>query len=188
MHLSQHKLCTRKMGLALEVKLDLDFHGVTRPWRRTLTNGSDVKYVFPRCRTTPYPVFPTTPPPPPPPPPQSYQPVLIVVLVVGSEILCLPFHSQEWSMSNFPCSLTRNMTPHSMKNLAFHFLNVGVKGLNSGWVWLREHTLRLRGADFTVRVGAGYPSAPCDKHTKEKTIKTHTRDAYGKWSWVLFYP
>ena len=23
--------------------------GVTRPWRRTLPNGSDVKYVFPRC-------------------------------------------------------------------------------------------------------------------------------------------
>ena len=23
-----------------------------------------------------------------------------------------PFHSQEWSISNFPCSLTRNITPH----------------------------------------------------------------------------
>ena len=46
MHLSQHKLCTRKMELALEVKFYLDFHWVTRPWRRTLTNGSDVIYVF----------------------------------------------------------------------------------------------------------------------------------------------
>ena len=33
-----------------------------------------------------------------------------------------PFHSWEWSMSKFPCSLTRNMTSHSMKNLTFHSL------------------------------------------------------------------
>ena len=34
-----------------------------------------------------------------------------------------PFHSQEWSFSNFPCSLTRNITSHSMKNaLVFHSL------------------------------------------------------------------
>ena len=31
-----------------------------------------------------------------------------------------PSHSQEWSMSNFPCSLTRIITSNSMKNLAFH--------------------------------------------------------------------
>ena len=52
MHLPKRKLCTRKMELALEVKFYLDFHRVTRPWRRTLTNGSDVKYVFPRCLCT----------------------------------------------------------------------------------------------------------------------------------------
>ena len=34
----------------------------------------------------------------------------------------LPFHSQEWSISNFSCSLTRNITSHSMENLAFHSL------------------------------------------------------------------
>ena len=33
-----------------------------------------------------------------------------------------PFHSWEWSMSKFPCSLTRNMTSHSMENLTFHSL------------------------------------------------------------------
>ena len=49
MYLSQHNLCIRKMELALEVKFDLDFHWVTHPWQRTLTNGSDVKSVFPRC-------------------------------------------------------------------------------------------------------------------------------------------
>ena len=38
------------MELALEVKVHLDFHWVTRPWRRTLTNGNDVKYVIPWCR------------------------------------------------------------------------------------------------------------------------------------------
>ena len=38
------------MELAPQVKFHLDFHWVTRPWRRTLTNGSDLKYVFPRCR------------------------------------------------------------------------------------------------------------------------------------------
>ena len=35
MHLSQHKLCTRKMELALDMKFDVDFHWVTRPWQRT---------------------------------------------------------------------------------------------------------------------------------------------------------
>ena len=33
-----------------------------------------------------------------------------------------PFHSQEWSISSFPCSLTRNTASHIMKNLAFHVL------------------------------------------------------------------
>ena len=33
-----------------------------------------------------------------------------------------PFHSQEWSISNFSCSLTRNITSHSMENLTFHSL------------------------------------------------------------------
>ena len=30
--------------------------------------------------------------------------------------------SQEWSISNLPCSFVRNFTSHSMKNLAFHSL------------------------------------------------------------------
>ena len=34
----------------------------------------------------------------------------------------VPFHSQEWSTSNFPCSLTRNITSHSMGNLTSHSL------------------------------------------------------------------
>ena len=33
-----------------------------------------------------------------------------------------PFHSWEWSISKFPCSPTRNITSHSMENLAFHSL------------------------------------------------------------------
>ena len=34
-----------------------------------------------------------------------------------------PFHSQEWSISNFPCSsLTRDITSHSMENFASHSL------------------------------------------------------------------
>ena len=32
------------------------------------------------------------------------------------------FHSQEWSSSNFSCSLTSHITSHSTKNLAFHSL------------------------------------------------------------------
>ena len=36
----------------------------------------------------------------------------------------------EWSISNFPCSLSINMTPHSMKNLAFHSL-LGLRWLYS---------------------------------------------------------
>ena len=31
-------------------------------------------------------------------------------------------HSWEWSISNFPCKLTRNITSHSKENLAFHSL------------------------------------------------------------------
>ena len=34
----------------------------------------------------------------------------------------LPFHYQEWIISNLPCSLNRNITAHSMKNLTFHSL------------------------------------------------------------------
>ena len=34
----------------------------------------------------------------------------------------LSFHSQEWSISNFPFSLTRSIASHSMKNLPFHSL------------------------------------------------------------------
>ena len=33
-----------------------------------------------------------------------------------------PFHSQDWSISNFPCCLTRTITSQSMENLAFHSL------------------------------------------------------------------
>ena len=33
-----------------------------------------------------------------------------------------PFHSWEWSMSNFSCSSPRNITSHSKENLAFHSL------------------------------------------------------------------
>ena len=32
------------------------------------------------------------------------------------------FHSQEWSISIFPCSLTINITSYSMENVAFHSL------------------------------------------------------------------
>ena len=39
---------------------------------------------------------------------------------MGTEILTRSL--QEWSISNFSCSQTRNITSHSMKNLAFHSL------------------------------------------------------------------
>ena len=39
----QNGTCTRG-------RIYLEFHRVTWPWRRTLTNGSDVKYVYPWCR------------------------------------------------------------------------------------------------------------------------------------------
>ena len=49
MHLAQHILCTRTTELALELKVYLDVHTeFTWPWRWTLTNSSDVAYVFPR--------------------------------------------------------------------------------------------------------------------------------------------
>ena len=50
---------------------------------------------------------------------------LDICSIYGAQWLSLgsyvqPFHSQEWSMSNFLCTLSRNITSHSMKNLAFH--------------------------------------------------------------------
>ena len=39
---------------------------------------------------------------------------------VFNSFVLKPFHSQEWSMSNFPCSLAWNITSHSMENLTFH--------------------------------------------------------------------
>ena len=76
-----------------------------------------------------------------------------------------PFHSQEWSSSNFSCSLNSNITSHSMKNLVFHsllrlkddsctsshyltytfhfkkvgrmyFLSLGLKGFKCGGAWI----------------------------------------------------
>ena len=45
---------------------------------------------------------------------------------IARKVACVnsaqPFHSQEWSSSNSSCSLTRNITSHSMKNLVFHSL------------------------------------------------------------------
>ena len=41
MHLPQHKLCTRKTGLALEVKLDLDVHWV---FMAMATNADHLKW------------------------------------------------------------------------------------------------------------------------------------------------
>ena len=33
-----------------------------------------------------------------------------------------PFHSQQWSSSDFSCRLTSNITSYSTKNLTFHSL------------------------------------------------------------------
>ena len=38
----ESRICTRG-------EIYLDFHWVTRPWRQTLTNGSDVEYLYPSC-------------------------------------------------------------------------------------------------------------------------------------------
>ena len=48
MHFPLPKLSTRKTELALEWNFTSTFIEFTSPWRQTLTNGSDVKYVFPR--------------------------------------------------------------------------------------------------------------------------------------------
>ena len=53
MRLAQHKMWTRETELALDTKFYIDFHWVARLWKRRLTNGSDVKYIFPRCRPRP---------------------------------------------------------------------------------------------------------------------------------------
>ena len=55
----------------------------------------------------------------------SLSPFIVLPLLLGCEKQCLayePFHSWEWSMSKFPCSLTRHITSHSIENLTFHSL------------------------------------------------------------------
>ena len=51
-----------------------------------------------------------------------------------------PFHSQVWSISNFPCSLTRNITSPSIKNLTFHSPLKGKMVIlpfrTQGWVYV----------------------------------------------------
>ena len=57
--------------------------------------------------------------PPPPPPPLTPGGLSLLLQAISPGLL---FHSQEWSTSNFSCSLTRNIPSHSMENLAFHIL------------------------------------------------------------------
>ena len=47
----------------------------------------------------------------------------ILVSTFHNQSSHFPLNSQEWSISNFPCSLTRNITPHTVKNMAFHSLS-----------------------------------------------------------------
>ena len=49
-------------------------------------------------------------------------PVIYTWLLQFALCIIKTFHSQEWSISNSSCSLTRNITSHSMENLAFHSL------------------------------------------------------------------
>ena len=49
----------------------------------------------------------------------------LAVLLIDAKLQAFVFngfHSQEWSILNFPCSITRTLTSHIMKNLAFHSL------------------------------------------------------------------
>ena len=61
---------------------------------------------------------------------------------------------EEWSMSNFPCSLTRNITSHSMENLAFHHLlrlkmiKVQMLNLTTSWYWC----MYSMNSDFITRM------------------------------------
>ena len=51
-----------------------------------------------------------------------YQWFLLWELSATEGLLPQNVHSQEWSISNYPYHLTRSITSHSMKNLAFHSL------------------------------------------------------------------
>ena len=58
-------------------------------------------------------VFPSSPPPP---------WMFLFSMLPSAWGRAYPFHSQEWSISNFSRSLTTNITSHSMENVAFHSL------------------------------------------------------------------
>ena len=47
---------------------------------------------------------------------------MIKIDIYGGLTKLLTLSLPQWSISNFPCSLTRNITPRSMKKLAFHSL------------------------------------------------------------------
>ena len=64
----------------------------------------------------------------------------------------ISFHSQDCgqSTSNFPCSLTRNITSHSMKNVAFHSLLSRMKddyATNSHYL-----TCLLKGSEYVLLI------------------------------------
>ena len=63
----------------------------------------------------------------------------------STDVLLTP-HSQEWSFSNFPCSLSRNITSHSVENLAFQsFLRWKVVVLPPLTTSLIHLNLRVKG-------------------------------------------
>ena len=68
-----------------------------------------------------------------------------------------PFHSQEWSISNFPCSLTLIITSYSVENLAFHSLlkwkMIILPILTTSLIHFRFR--RFRECTFWTRVNSG---------------------------------
>ena len=83
---------------------------------------------------------------------------------------CIASHSQEWSISNFSCCLTRNITSHSMENLAFpsysdgkmittnsHYLTYTIKSLGECTFWTVE-SISLHGVVHTSKFSlTGFP-------------------------------
>ena len=100
-------------------------------------------------------------------------------------------HSQEWSISNFPCSPTGNVTSHSMENVAFHSL-LRSKTINSYyfftlWEWRSERHKHCK-MPTASGTGGGLYLGACSKTLKMlPSLKCHFLHLFLTRGWAPGY-
>ena len=78
---------------------------------------------------------------------------------------------KEWSISNFPFSLTRNITPHSMKNLASHSLMIILPILATSLI----HSVKgWENVLFELRSAERVTNNDCPLFSRKHALRTYT--------------